>query len=92
MKEWLVKAFGYVMFYTLALGTCMFLGALSYTGISKIAPFPEGLPAALPTRGPPPSPTPTIKNALPENPRRALINELHDLFEKRNQNIDENQK
>jgi hypothetical protein len=60
MKEWLVKAFGYVMFYTLALGTCIFLGALAYTGISKIAPLPEGLPAALPTRGPPPTPTPTI--------------------------------
>ena len=60
MKEKLVKAFGYVMFYTMALGTCMLLGALAYTGVSKIAPLPEGLPASLPTRGPPPTPTPTI--------------------------------
>ena len=62
MKEWLVKAFGYVMFFTLALGTCMLLGALAYTGISKIAPLPEGLPSALPTHGPSPtsSPVPTI--------------------------------
>ncbi len=39
-----------------------------------------------------PSPTPTINKGHPENPRRALIKELHDLFEKTNQNIDENQK
>ena len=40
----------------------------------------------------PPSPIPTIKNERPENPSRAVINELRDLFEKRNQNLDENQK
>ena len=48
------------MFFTLALGTCMLLGALAYTGISKIAPLPKGLPTSLPTRGHSPTPTPTI--------------------------------
>ncbi len=40
---------------------------------------------------PPPSPIPKIKNEHPENPRKALINELKDFF-KKNQNIDDNQK
>ncbi|GAI88510.1 unnamed protein product [marine sediment metagenome] len=31
---------------------------------------------------PPPSPTPTIKKENPENPRRAVMNELRDLLEK----------
>jgi hypothetical protein len=60
MKEKLLKSFGYVMFYTMALGSCMLLGALAYTGISKVAPVPEGLPTALPTSGPSPTQTPTI--------------------------------
>jgi len=38
------------------------------------------------------SPTPKTNKENPENPRRALIKELHDLFEKKNQNIDKNQK
>jgi len=37
----------------------------------------------------PPSPTPTIKKENPENPSRAVINELRDLFEKRKQMKDE---
>ena len=41
---------------------------------------------------PPPSPTPTIKKENPENPRRAVMNELRDLLEKRKQNINKNQK
>jgi len=40
---------------------------------------------------PPPSPTPTIKKDIPENPRRAVMNELRDLLEKRKQNTDNNQ-
>jgi len=38
---------------------------------------------------PPPSPTPTIKKENPENPRRAVMNELRDLLEKRKQKKDE---
>jgi len=60
MNEKLLKAFGYVMFYTMALGACMLLGALAYSGIAKIAPVPEGLPSALPTSGPSPTSTSTI--------------------------------
>ena len=41
---------------------------------------------------PSPKPTPTIKNENTENPRRAVMNELRDLLEKRKQNIDKNQK
>ena len=41
---------------------------------------------------PSPSPTPTIKKENSENPRRAVMNELRDLLEKRKQNIDKNQK
>jgi len=37
----------------------------------------------------PPSVTPTIKIELPENPRRAVMNELRDLLEKRKQKKDE---
>ena len=37
----------------------------------------------------PPSPTPTIKKENPENPRRAVMNELRDLLEKRRQKKDE---
>ena len=40
---------------------------------------------------PPPSPTTTIKKDIPENPRRAVMNELRDLLEKRKQNTDNNQ-
>ncbi len=40
---------------------------------------------------PPPSPTPKVKKEYMENPRRALMNELNDLLEKRNQNLDKNQ-
>jgi len=40
---------------------------------------------------PPPSPTTTIKKDVPENPRRAVMNELRDLLEKRKQNTDNNQ-
>ena len=36
-----------------------------------------------------PSPAPTIKKENPENPSRAVINELRDLFEKRKKNKDE---
>ena len=38
-----------------------------------------------------PKPTPAIKKENLGNPRRALISELHDLFEKRNQNRNENE-
>jgi len=38
---------------------------------------------------PPPSPTPKTKKDSTENPRRALMNELNDLLEKRKQNTDE---
>ena len=48
--------------------------------INPIAPLPS------------PSPTPTIKKENSENPRRAVMNELRDLLEKRKQNIDKNQK
>ncbi len=41
---------------------------------------------------PPPSPAPTIKKENSENPRKAVMNELRDLLEKRKQNIDKNQK
>ena len=41
------------------------------------------------TRPPSPSPTPTIKKENPENPSRAVINELRDLFGKRKKNKDE---
>jgi len=44
------------------------------------------------TIAPPPSPTPKIKKENPENPRRAVMNELRDLLEKRKQNEDKNQK
>ena len=40
---------------------------------------------------PPPSPAPTNKKEIPENPRRAVMNELRDLLEKRKQNTDNNQ-
>jgi len=40
----------------------------------------------------PPISAPIIKKELPENPRKELMNELRDLLEKRNQNLDENQK
>ena len=39
---------------------------------------------------PSPTPTPTIKEQNSENPRRAVMNELRDLLEKRKQNIDKN--
>ena len=45
-----------------------------------------------PPPSPSPSPTPTIKKENSENPRRAVMNELRDLLEKRKQNIDKNQK
>jgi len=38
---------------------------------------------------PPPTPTTTIKKVNPENPSRAVINELRNLFEKRKQMKDE---
>ncbi|MHA1320464.1 MAG: hypothetical protein ACTSQ1_11740, partial [Promethearchaeota archaeon] len=41
---------------------------------------------------PSPSPTPTIKKENSENPRRAVMNELRYLLEKRKQNINKNQK
>jgi len=41
------------------------------------------------TINPPPSPAPTIKKENPENPRRAVMNELRDLIEKRKQKKDE---
>ena len=41
------------------------------------------------TRPPSPSPTPTIKKENPENPRKALMNELRELLEKRKKNKDE---
>jgi len=41
---------------------------------------------------PPPSLIPKIKKELPENPRKELMNELRKLLEKRNQNLEENQK
>jgi len=40
---------------------------------------------------PPPSPTPKTKKDSTENPRRAVMNELRDLLEKRKQNTDNNQ-
>jgi len=40
---------------------------------------------------PQPSPTPKRKKDVPENPRRAVMNELRDLLEKRKQNTDNNQ-
>ncbi len=40
---------------------------------------------------PPPSPTPTNKKDVHENPRRAVMNELRKLLEKREQNTDNNQ-
>ncbi|GAG03702.1 unnamed protein product, partial [marine sediment metagenome] len=45
-----------------------------------------------PPPSPSPSPTPTIKKENSENPRRAVMNELRDLLEKRKQNINKNQK
>ncbi len=45
-----------------------------------------------PSPSPSPSPTHTIKKENSENPRRAVMNELRDLLEKRKQNIDKNQK
>jgi Mg2+ and Co2+ transporter CorA len=53
--------------------------------INPTAPPPSPTPTA-----PPPSPTPTIKKDVPENPRRAVMNELRDLLEKRKQNTDNN--
>ena len=44
------------------------------------------------TPRPSPTPTPTIKKENSENPKRAVMNELRDLLEKRKQNIDKNQK
>jgi hypothetical protein len=61
--------------------------------INPISPPPS--PSPTPTCPPPspsPSPTPTIKKENSENPRRAVMNELRDLLEKRKQNIDKNQK
>jgi hypothetical protein len=56
-------------------------------------PSPSPSPSPTPTCPPPsPSPTPTIKKENSENPRRAVMNELRDLLEKRKQNIDKNQK
>ena len=48
--------------------------------INPIAPLPS------------PSPTPTIKKENPENPRRAVMNELRDLLEKRDKRRVENKK
>ncbi len=59
MKERLAKAFGYVLFFTLALGSCMLAGALVYLFVSNVAPTPGYLPIELPTSGPSPTPTPT---------------------------------
>jgi hypothetical protein len=53
--------------------------------INPTAPPPSPTPTA-----PPPSPTPTIKKDVPENPRRAVMNELRYLLEKRKQNTDNN--
>jgi len=36
-----------------------------------------------------PSPAPTIKKENPDNPSRAILNELRDLFEKNKKNKDE---
>jgi len=47
---------GYVLFYALALGGCILVGALLYLAAADLAPVPEGFP----TRGPSPTPTPTI--------------------------------
>ncbi len=41
---------------------------------------------------PPSSPTPIITDEHPENPRRAVMNEIRYIFEKRNPKLDENQK
>ena len=41
------------------------------------------------TIAPPPSPTPTIKKENLDNPSRAVLNELRDLFEKNKKNKDE---
>ena len=41
---------------------------------------------------PSPTPTPRIKKENSENPKRAVMSELRDLFEKRKQDIDNNQK
>ena len=43
-----------------------------------------------PNAPPPSSPISTIKKENPVNPRKELMNELHDLLEKRNRNLDEN--
>ncbi len=59
MKERLVKAFGYVLFFTLALGICMLTGSLVYLFVSNVLPVPADLPSELPTSGPSPTPTPT---------------------------------
>ena len=60
MKDRLIKGFGFVMFYALAMSCCIFVGAMVYLTASNLFPIPEGLPAALPTKGPSPTPTPTI--------------------------------
>ena len=44
------------------------------------------------SNAPPPTPAPRIKKEPSVNPRKELMNELHNLLEKRNQNFDENQK
>ncbi len=59
MKERLAKAFGYVLFFTLALGSCMLAGSLVYLFVSNVLPVPADLPSELPTSGPSPTPTPT---------------------------------
>ena len=59
--------------------------------INPISPPPSPTPTC-PPPSPSPSPTPTIKKENSENPRRAVMNELRDLLEKRKQNIDKNHK
>jgi len=56
VKQRLLRAFGYVLFYALALGGCILVGALLYLAAADLAPVPEGFPP----RGPSPTPTPTI--------------------------------
>ncbi len=63
MKDRLIKGFGFVMFYALAMSCCIFVGAMVYLAASNLFPVPEGLPAALPTKGPSPTPTPTTSPA-----------------------------
>jgi len=58
MKDKLIKGFGGVLFYVLAMGCCILVGAMVYLTASNLFPVPEGLPTSLPTRGP--SPTPTV--------------------------------